>query len=403
MAGKGKKNPNGSGSVSKRADGRYYAALTYPYYDPATGRTKRKRASTSRKDFQSAHEWLVQMQADLLSGKAVHPSDPLVSQFLTEWLSEVVEPSVAPATYQKRAYHVHSHLSGLAGKLKDLQPRQIHKLYTSMARDGYSLATRRDVHVSLKMALAQAVRWGMIRSNPVDHVDPPKANPSEVGEDEIRALTDEQAHTLFEATQSDRWHNYFRAAIRTGLRPGEALGLQWRDLELGSDPGSLRVRRALGFKPGPASEGGGLYLKAPKSAASRRTLVLHWEAVDAFRAQERMLVDEGLPVTGDAFVFPNTRGGPMNRHNLLFKYLRPALAKAGLPALTLHELRHTFVSIMMYEWRVPAEIVASMIGHADVSLTYKVYGHLAPDAQQQAIRALADLQKRPQNKHSGGA
>lgn len=392
-----KRAPNGSGSVWQRKDGRYSASLTYPYHDPETGRTKRKRATTTKPDWQAAHQWLVGMQSKLQGGGVMSPEDPLVSEYLREWLRDVVEPGVAPKTHEKREYHVRVHISPALGraKLKELQPRQIHALYTRLAREGLAASTRRDIHTTLKMAFKQAVRWGLLQQSPVDLVEPPKAGPDVTEEEEVRALTDEQARELFAATAGDRWHNYYVAAIRTGLRPGEMLGLQWGDLELSGDPGSLRVRRTLGIRPGRTEDGGGSYLKPPKSPASRRTLAVHWEAVDAFTAQRTMLEGEGLSTALKSLVFPNTRGEPMSRHNLRYRHLQPGLRRAGLPVLSLHELRHTFASIMLYEWRVPSEVVQRMLGHTSIKMTMDLYGHLMPGAQEQAIRALRQLHERP--------
>ncbi len=403
MAGKGKKRSrHGSGTIAKRSDGRYAAAFTYPYYDAKTGRMKRHRAQTTKPDWESAEAWLVALKSDVLRGREVAPDDPRLSEYLCEWLADTVEPSVAPKTYAKREYHVRNHIIPALGpaRIKELQPRQIHGLYVDMQRNGYSISTRRDVHGTLNMALSQAVRWGMISRSPLDLVEPPKARTGDASgeephDDEIRALTDGQARALFAATRGQRWSHYYAAAIRAGLRPGEMLGLQWGDLSLSADPASLRVRRALSAKPGTSKEGGGAYMKSPKSPASRRTLVLHWEAVDAFLAQRDMLRSEGLSVGDRSLVFPNTLGRPMNAHNLRNRHLRPALAAAGLPPLTLHELRHTFASIMLYEWRVGIEVVSKMLGHARVSYTLDIYGHLAPDAQAQAIQALQALQRRP--------
>ncbi len=397
-----KRAPNGAGSIWRKPDGRYSAALTYSYHDPETGKTKRRRATTTRPDWGSAHRWLVQKQNELLGGAVMGGEDPLLSDFLAEWLREVVEPSVAPKTHEKREYHVRVHIAPALGsqRLSELEARRIHSLYTALARgkgggEGLSLSTRRDIHTTLKMALNQAVRWGMLTKNPVDLVEPPRAGPVAEPEEEVRALTDEQARELFAATTEDRWRNYYVAAIRTGLRPGEMLGLQWGDLELSGDPGSLRVRQTLGIRPGRAKDGGGPYLKGPKSPASHRTLALHWEAVDALRAQDAMLAAEGLSTAPKSLVFPNTRGEPMSRHNLRYRHLRPALTRAGLPALSLHELRHTFASIALFEWRLPAEIVQQMLGHTSIKMTMDLYGHLMPGAQEQAIRALRQLHQRP--------
>ncbi len=400
MPRKKSKAPNGAGSIWERADGRFGAALPYPYHDPKTGRTMRKKATTTKDTWEEAHKWMVQKQADLLGGVQVSPEDPPFREYLESWLSDVVEPSVAPKTHEKREYHVRVHLIPALGhvRLKDLAARQIHALYTRLARRDppLGLSTRRDIHTTLKMALKQAVRWGLIPKNPCDLVDPPRASQAD-GEDEeggeIRALTDGQARALFAATEGKRWRNYYVAAIRTGLRPGELLGLRWGDLELSDDPGSLKVKRTLHEK-----KGGGFYAKRPKSDASRRMLALHWEATEAFAAQREMLAGEGLPTGAKDLVFPNTLGRPMSRHNLLNRNLKPDLERAGLPVLTLHELRHTFASIMLHEWKVPTAVVQEMMGHESMRMTVDLYGHLMPNAQADAIRALRTLHSKPEKR-----
>ena len=90
------KAPNGSGSVWKRKDGRYGAKLTYPYHDPATGRTKKKTETTTKPDWAAAHRWLMEKQTDLLGGAVVSVEDPPLGNFLANWLRDVVDPRSPP-------------------------------------------------------------------------------------------------------------------------------------------------------------------------------------------------------------------------------------------------------------------------------------------------------------------
>ena len=61
--------------------------------------------------------------------------------------------------------------------------------------------------------------------------------------------------------------------------------------------------------------------------------------------------------------------------------------------LMLHELRHTYASIALYEWRLPPEIVQEALGHDSMQMTVKIYGHLMRGAQREAIRRLNALQR----------
>lgn len=109
-------------------------------------------------------------------------------------------------------------------------------------------------------------------------------------------------------------------------------------------------------------------------------MALHHEAKAALLAQREMLGGEGLPAGGRDLVLPSTSGTPMKSDNLRKRHLKPDLAAAGLPELTLHELRHTYASIMLHEWHVPPAVVSEAMGHADIAFTFRIYGHLVESA-----------------------
>jgi integrase len=115
---------------------------------------------------------------------------------------------------------------------------------------------------------------GELASNPAESLVPPKASFEEESE-EIRALTNEQTGVLFAAAREcgDRFRNLYIAAVRTGLRQGELLGLKWGDLNLDSSPASVTLRRSLAAKLG-----GGFYFTPTKRKSQRRRLALLDEA-----------------------------------------------------------------------------------------------------------------------------
>jgi integrase len=390
-----RRQPSGAGSVWQRPDGRWSGALWIRQHDPTTGRTIRRRLTTTRRSWEEAHAWLVERQGDAKRNLLRPSEDPRLSEFLTGWLRDVVAPGVAPKTLEKRRYHVAKIDRALGHmRLAKLQPRQIHLFYLDLARSGtLGLSTRRAIHTTLKMALNQAVRWSLLTQNPLDLVDPPRENSVQDSvQDRVRALTDEQARALF-AAMSGPWREWAIVAVRTGLRPGESLALRWGDVELDSDPASVTVRRTLGLRSGelrPEGEGQ-FYFKAPKSKASRRTVVLHHEAVDALHRQRETLAERGHPTGPESLVFPSKRGTPMDRGNLSRRFVAPALERAGLPSLTLHEMRHTYASIALHEWGLPPAVVQEILGHASLSMTVDLYGHLMPNAQADAMRAVRRL------------
>lgn len=391
----------GTGSRWQRADGRYSAAIVVPRRDPVTGRIARKKESTTRKTEEEVDLWLARKRHEIaeaggaLSEANAH-KEATLHEHLEAWLRDSVEPRVAPNTLQKRIWAASNHIAPALGhlSLSEVSPREVQALYAQLSREGYSAATRREVHVTLRQALGQAVRWGLLSRNPAspEFVDAPKQSKqhrrSEAEEEEVRALSDQQAQELFAYAEGrgSRWRHYYVVAVRTGLRPGEALGLRWGDLDLRADPASLRVRRTLDTHHAPR-------FGPPKSDASRRTLALHHEAKEALVLQQEMLAGEGLLREPHDLVFPSQVGTPMNSGNLRKKHLQRDLAGASLPKLTLHELRHTFASIMLHEWHVPPAVVQKMMGHDSIRMTMDLYGHLVPGAEADIIRRLNSLQQ----------
>lgn len=382
-------------SVWERGDGRFGARFRYraPY-----GTTK--SATTTKPSRKLAEEWAAQKERDHEDG--VVSGGETIGRFLDAWLEESVRPARARNTYLKREKDVRVHIKPALGAvtLADLPARAIGRMNAGLAAEGYALETRRSVHVTLKMALKQAVRWGLIRRNPADMVDAPRGNPAARGGDPIRDarhLTDAEARRLFALAEArcSRWRYYY-VAVRTGLRPGEMLGLRWGDLDLDSDPGIVRVRRSLDTR----FPGAPVY-NPPKTARSSRSVALHFEAASALHAQRDMLADDRIPAGARDLVFPASGGGPMDSNNLRNRELQPDLARAGLPRLSLNALRHTFASVMLHEWRVSPAVVSKMMGHASMSFTFDTYGHLIPSADADVMRALNASQKAGGNGGSG--
>lgn len=395
MAGKGKRRANAEGTIYKRKDGRYEAALTV--YS-SEGPKRRRSYHHTRAE---ADKWLTKAKAERDGGVALEGDNPTLTNYLQTWLAESVAGNVMPATYESYESNVRLHISPALGhfRLRDLRPKHIQSLYAKKRDEGLAPRTRTYIHQTLNKALNQAARWGEIPSNPAALVERPKevATDSEgEGAEEIHALTDAQAYQLFEAARGDRFENLFVVAVRTGLREGELLGLKWEDLSLDVDPAVLTLRRSLAER-----KGGGTYFTPTKRKSSRRKLALLPEAADALRAQSRFIT-AGKERLGEGWedndlVFPNTKGSPMNRHNLYRRHFKPLLERARLPDIRFHDLRHTFATIMLYEWEVSPGIVQEMLGHGSIKVTMDFYSHVMPSTQEAEIRRISRLYQRGAN------
>src|SRR6266511_4392699 len=180
-----------------------------------------------------------------------------------------------------------------------------------------------------------------------------------------------------------RYRALVLAAALTGLRWGELAALRWDDLQLErpfddgavAGPGRLRVVRALS-DPG---NSGRLRVKGPKTEASKRTIALDQETIDAFLAHRELVGDrEYVFTTPGGSQGP---GGPLARSNF-WRVWNRALKDAKLHilwqehgGLHFHDLRHTHATWLLAS-RVPLIAVANRLGHANPVITMMVYAHV---------------------------
>jgi integrase len=223
--------------------------------------------------------------------------------------------------------------------------------------------------VTIRKTLKDAVTLQLLARNVVDAAIPPRQVKSE-----IEPLTQDEMRSLLDASRGDRLHALYVLAIPTGMRQGELIGLQWKDVDL--DGGTLRVNRSV-------YEG---VVSPPKTNAGKRTIRLSKLAVVALR-QHR--INTAKRRIGE-WVFPNANGTPIGRQNLHNRSWKPLLRNAGLPhSVRFHDLRHSCISLLLAKG-VPIKGVSEMAGHADISVTLSVYGHVLPDMQGTAADGMGE-------------
>jgi integrase len=156
-------------------------------------------------------------------------------------------------------------------------------------------------------------------------------------------------------------------AVTTGMRSGEILGLQWRDVDL--DVGTLQVRRTV-FNG---------TVSSPKTARSNRGIRLPKVAVDALRQQPRH----------SEWVFSSKNGTTLSVHNLHNRSWKPLLTRAGLPDIRFHDLRHTCATLLLSKGVHP-KLVQELLGHSSIEITLDTYSHVLPNMGDRAADAMDD-------------
>ena len=360
---------NGEGTITRRKDGRWEARYTV---HSAEGP---KRKVLYGKMRGAVAEKLNTALSDRSSGLTFDAVNLTVGKYLHHWLEDSVKSLVddekmAHSTFIRYEGIVNNHLKPALGhrKLKDLSRAEVRRLYKEKGK-AFSPRSVDYIHVTLQNALSQAVRDDLIPRNVSQRGASPQQPQSERGHG---PLPHSGTSALAEA-RGERNEAIYIAAIHTGLRKGELLGLKWTDLDL--DGGTLSVRRSLKVTDH------GLGFGPTKNKASRRSVPLNKSAVAALKAhrmrqnEERLRLGE-LWVDQD-LVFPNRVGKPINPSNLYNREYKPLLKRAGLEdeRFTFHSLRHTFASALCNK-RVYPKVIQSLLGHSSITQTMDTYSHL---------------------------
>jgi integrase len=268
-------------------------------------------------------------------------------------------------------------------RLVDLSPMDIKTWHTRLLehgrKDGTPLATR-TVHVAhrvLRRALADAVRWSLIPSNPASTARAPKLEARE-----MTVWTAEQASRFLRAVADDRMGALWAVALHTGLRRGELAGLRWVDVDL--PEGTLTVaqqRTTANYK---------VVVSAPK-AKSHRQLLLAPHTVSALERHRKLQRLERValgPAWKDSgYVFVDELGEPYHPQRLHWLF-EQAAQRAGLPVIRLHDLRHTMATLAL-QAGVHPKVVQEQLGHSGIDVTLDVYSHVIPGMQEDAASLVA--------------
>ncbi len=364
---------HGEGTIYQRKDGRWEAAISLE-----GGHRKRIYGKTRREVQSKLSEALhAQQQGQLLA----EPSQR-VNDYLNHWLEDQVRMSVRPRTYESYALNVRR-VGKYIGyiRLDKLRPGHVQHCYGELLKDGLSPRSVDQAHRVLRAALRQAVKWGLLAQAPTAAATPPRSPRRE-----MQPLTPTQVQKLFTSTEGSDLHALWVLLCTTGLRIGEATGLEWRHVDLTA--GVLTVQQTLQWQLGK-----GLVLVEPKTGRSRRSVYLASRTVEVLRQhrdqQKLAWGAAGRSWNDNVMVFCTRSGRPLAPNNI-WRSLHRDLEKAGLPLVRVHDLRHTAATYLLSLGTHPKK-VQELLGHSSILLTLDTYSHVLPSMHQEIAAQMDKL------------
>ncbi|MEV0723932.1 tyrosine-type recombinase/integrase [Micromonospora purpureochromogenes] len=368
---------NGRSSIFKGSDDRWHGYVSMGVKD--NGRTDRRHVQGPTEKAVTAKVRELERQRDA-GGVTSAGKPPTVGEWLTYWLDHVAERKVRASTLQGYRSKVAKHLvPGLGShRLDRLTPEHVEKFYGTLEASGMAPATVLQLHRILSRSLKVAHQRGRVARNVCALVDSPS-----VSRAEVQPLTAADARALLAAATDRRNGARWSVALALGLRQGEALGLRWEFVDLAA--GVLRVRWQL-----QRLTGRGLVFVEPKSRASRRTVAVPAQLVDALH-KHRAAQDAERQLAGELWqehdlVFAQPNGKPIDPRADWAQW-KQLCRDAGVREARLHDARHTAASILLAQG-VPARVVMELLGHSQIGLTLGTYSHVAPELSRAAAEGI---------------
>jgi len=360
------KRSHGEGQLYRRPNGSYTARVTLD------GR----RVSKTFKLRRDALEWIETIRSQSRQGLTYDSSKTTVSELLNEWL-KIKTTQLRPATQESYKRMARLYIKPAIGRLRlsDLNAARVQKLYSDLEKRGIGTRTIEHTHTVLHGFLKHAHRLGLVAQNWTEMVEVPRRTKRE-----MQVWDENQVNLFLQYVKSDL---FYRLAFSTGMRRGEILGLQWKDVDWAS--GMLKVSRQV-YSP----EGGGFIFQTPKTERSTRAIRLGRGLLDALKHQYSEIIPLMQAIAGAAWreydlIFPSQKGTPRDGYNVSKEFHRLA-AEAGLPLIRFHDIRHTAASIMLLHGEPPVR-VAGILGQT-VAVLMSTYSHYIPDNQETAANLM---------------
>ncbi|QSB10855.1 site-specific integrase [Lysinibacillus fusiformis] len=361
-----------------------YKFQIYVGVDPLTGKEKR----TTRSGFKRKKEAelaLARIKLEISKGTFRKVQAETYQDIYDLWIRQY-EKIVEESTFVKTEGIFRNHILPHLGLYK------IDKLNVEVCQEhvdkwANKLKKYRIIKSYAAKVVDFAIKRGYMQINPFKLVDMPKIKkePLElVKEVDENFYTREQLNKFLDYLKKEnkpKVYVLFRLLAYSGMRKGEALALNWKDIDFKND--EIRINKAIS-----RGKDNKLYLKTTKTGSIRtikmeketmRTLAL-WKK----QQQKDYLILGFNTLNEEQLVFSN-KENEFLQPTKTRKWLVDILKKYNLKPITTHGLRHTHCSLL-FEAGANIKEVQDRLGHSDIKTTMDIYTHLTQEAKSETIR-----------------
>lgn len=329
------------------------------------------------------------------------------------WLDDFKRGTIKETSYNNYLNLYKNNLEESLGRkqLDSIKPLHIQRLYNELLTErGISTKYLSNINSMLYNVFKIAIHNGLLVKNPCEGVTLPK-----IEQKEKRVLSVEEQALFLEYLHTERWQYckpLFIFMLGTGVRIGEALGLQWSDIDF--ENREVHINHTLVYTKNREYNEHQFSLQTPKTATSKRVIPMNDDVYRALRKQRKNVMElrlymggEWKPMRGyEDIVFAGYQGRPGQTtdigHTLkdIIAYINKEEEKKAAERHTTpfvledfhpHTLRHTFAT-RAFEAGIEAKVVQAYLGHASIKMTLDTYTHVTGDKLHEDMQKINVLQ-----------
>jgi integrase len=348
----------------------------------------RERKTVKAKNKTEAKLMLSEFETEINQGKYIKTSTITLSKFFEDWKEKYANDALTPDTLQNYVDILKNRILPIYGhmKLSDIQTIHVINFMNDLKKDGKRLdgkegslseSTMANCFRAFDNIMSRAAEWKLIKENPAAAVKQPKVKMKKTevySADEINVLL------LLLEKYPFHWRVLVLLAISTGAREGEIAGLEWKHINF--EKGTVLIEQSI-----TDATGVGVKVKATKNGRSRIVslplpLLQMLKKLKFQRTNERLLIGDRWEWKEHFFIFANEFGKPI-RPDSISQWWSRFIKKNKIKKIRFHDLRHTSATLLINEG-VHAKVISERLGHADISTTMNIYGHVLSEADQAA-------------------
>ena len=321
------------------------------------------------KDKKLAKQWQKKLEAKILLNDldmdTFNKTVPALKPYAEKWFT--LPHKTGKGTMHMYRRNLELHVYPVIGnrQIDQIRRKHLKAMFEGLLVNGMAESNFQNLKSPLSRIFKSAMDDELIQVNPLQGLTHSKARTID-----IKPLTEDEVFIFLDAAQEykdGRYYPIFLTLLRTGMRIGEALGLQWQDIDFVER--KIKVQRHMVqnvTKPGTKNGRDRTVDMTPHLAETLRTLK---------REKQKEALKTGKPFCEFCFTLGD-KTKPMSAHWVRV-IMREILKTAELPHMRVHDLRHTYATIRLARGHNIGDVSYQM-GHSSIKITFDTYTHWIP-------------------------